>query len=81
MAMVRIHDLHGNAIMVPHTRIIAVYEAGASSQWHGCKSIVKVDGERWPIESTDSAQSIADRCQQAEAAALDAQRRDGGGGE
>jgi deoxycytidylate deaminase len=80
MAMVCIHDLHVNAIMVPHRRIIAVYEAGASSQWHGVKAIVKVDGERWPIESTDSAQSIADRCAAAEAAVLEAQRRDGGAG-
>jgi hypothetical protein len=49
-------------VRVPHTRIVSVYEAGTSSQWHGTRAIVKVDGERWPIKSTDDAQTIANRC-------------------
>lgn len=68
--MVEIEDADGRVVRVPRQRIVAVYTAGASSQWRGTQSIVMVDGLKHPIESRTDAQTIADRCHAAEAAAL-----------
>ena len=59
--MIRIETRDG-PVHVLLARIVSITHAGTSSQWHGTKVIVKVDGERWPIESTEDAQTIADRC-------------------
>lgn len=66
--MVAITDINGAVVHVPHDRIVSVYEAGASSQWHGVKAIVKVEGMKWPIESRDDANTIAQRIRDAAAA-------------
>jgi len=67
--MVAITDINGAVVHVPHDRIVSVYEAGTSSQWHGVKAIVKVEGMRHPIESRDDANTIAQRCLDAALAA------------
>jgi hypothetical protein len=59
--MIQIETRDG-PVHVPLARIVSITHAGTSSQWHGTRAIVKVDGERWPIESTEDAQTIASRC-------------------
>lgn len=59
--MIRIETRDGT-VHVPVSRIVSVTQAGASSQWHGTKAVVMIEGRQWPIESTEDAQTIADRC-------------------
>lgn len=66
--MVAITDSDGTVVHVPHERIVSVRNAGTSSQWHGTKSIVTVEGMKWPIESRNDANTIAQRIRDAAAA-------------
>ena len=48
----------GRRVRVPAGRIVAIHEAGMSSQWHGTRSIVEVDGRRYPVEARETVQEI-----------------------
>lgn len=58
--MIRITNINGQAHYIAPTAIASVTEAGASSQWHGIKCVVKLfDGER--IEAQETARDIAEK--------------------
>ena len=56
--MIKLTDINGHTRYVAASAIASVTEAGASSQWHGIKSIVKLfDG--LVIECQQTADDVA----------------------
>lgn len=72
MTLIQIEDFNGRRQYVSAGAIAQITEAGASSQWHGIRSIVRLFDGR-VIESRDSADELA--------AAINAAQRDGVGDE
>lgn len=56
--VIRITGIDGRAHYVSPSAIASITEAGASSQWHGVKAIVRLFDGR-VIEASETAQEIA----------------------
>lgn len=66
--MIELRDLHGHRRFVAADAIASITEAGASSQWHGIKCIVKLfDGS--VIECGDECAKVAEMVRNERAAA------------
>ena len=64
--MIRVADMNGQAHHLNPASIARVTEAGASSQWHGIRALVRMfDGA--VLEVQETAASIAHAIEQADA--------------
>lgn len=56
--MLKLHTPEGRAVYLHPDAIAEVHQAGASSQWHGIRSIVRTFDKRF-LELNESADEIA----------------------
>lgn len=64
--MIKVTDMNGKAHYLSPANIARVTEAGASSQWHGIRAVVRTfDGAT--LEAQETAASIAKAIEQGDA--------------